>query len=135
MLLVASERAHEWRSRDRDGWGHEAIGGYGGLRDAAVIECVGLQPFDLGQDRRVVGLLGVELVAAQDLDAVFLGLFLERIGDADPVSAGIIENIYRLHLEVLGVEIGHVRALEGVCGHGAEIDRLALRLELRGHRR
>ena len=54
--------------------GHDVIGLLGeldaGLRDAAIVERVGIEAFDLGQDGRVVGFLRVELVAAEDLDAV-----------------------------------------------------------------
>ena len=60
----------------------------------------------------------------------FSACFWKAVGDADAIGAGIVEDVDRLHLQVLGEVIRHVRALEGVRRHGAEIDRLALRLEL-----
>src|SRR5207248_586188 len=64
-----------------------------GLRDPAVIERVGVHRFDLGQHRRVVGFLRVQLIAPQHLHAALLGLPFERIGDIafpEPLICGPI---------------------------------------------
>ena len=67
---------------------HDVIGLLGeldaGLTDAAVIDRIGIQRLDLGQDGRVVGGLRIEPVAAEDLDAFLLGLPLERVRDPTP---------------------------------------------------
>src|SRR5262249_1028565 len=69
-----------------------------GLTDTAVIDRVRVGAFNLGHDRRVVDLLRVELVAAEDLDAALFGLLLERVGDADAIGTAVIEHIDRFDL-------------------------------------
>jgi len=50
-----------------------------GLSDTAVIKRVGIERFDFGESGRVIGLSGVELVAAEHLDAALLGLRPENV--------------------------------------------------------
>ena len=106
-----------------------------GLGDAAIVDGVGIEPLDLGDDRRVVGLFRVELVVTHDGHADLLGLGLVEIGHADAVGAGIIEDVDRLHLQGVFHVVGHVRTLVGVRRDRAEIDRLAARLVLAGELR
>ena len=54
------------------------------LRHPTIIERIGLQCFDLGENSRVVGLLGVELVAAEHLDADLLRLLLKELAMPTP---------------------------------------------------
>src|SRR5262249_40024540 len=69
--------------------------------------------------------------ATQHLDAVLLRLALEGIGNTDAVGTRVIEDIDRLHLQVRGEEVCHIRALKGVGCNRTEINRPALGLELR----
>src|SRR5579875_2344912 len=86
---------------------------HAGLRNPAVIERVGMERLDLGEDGRVVGLLRVELVMAQHLDADLLRLRLEGVRESDAIGPGIVEDVDRLHVEHVFVVVGHVRALIG----------------------
>ena len=98
----------------------------GGLLNATVVQPVWVHGFDLGQDRRVVRLLGVQLVVAQHIEAFGLRLPLERVGNAFTVGARVVQDVDRPEAQRLNGVIGHIRSLEGICGDGAEVNRLAV---------
>ena len=103
-----------------------------GLGDAPVVDGIGIEPLDLGDDRRVVGFLRIQLVVAHHVQADLLGLSLVEVGHADAIGARVIEDVDRLYLQGVAHVVSHVRALIGIRRDRAEIDRLAARLVLAG---
>ena len=57
---------------------------HAGLINAAIIECLWIEALDLGKYGGVIGGLWVESVASEHLDAVLLGLLLERVREPTP---------------------------------------------------
>ncbi len=108
---------------------------HAGQRAGAAIQRLRTELLDLGQQRRVVAVQRIDPVAAHHLHAALGGLRLERIGETHAIGAGIVQHEHRLHLELVRHEIGHVGALEGIGGAGAEVDRLAGRPVHRGELR
>ena len=105
---------------------------HAGLANAAVIKRIRRQRLDFGQHGRIVRRLRVEPVTAEHLHANLFDLALERIGQPDAVRAAVVEDVDRFDLQNMGHVVGHVRALEGIGRHGAEIHRLAGRAVLGG---
>ena len=85
-------------------------------RAGTAIHRLRAELLDLGQQRSVIAMQRIDSVAAHHLNATFGRLRLERIGEADAISAGVVHHEHRLHLEPVRHEIGHVGALEGIGG-------------------